>query len=485
MGRALIWQGESSDQDMKQYDLIVIGTGPAGHHGAVQAAKLGKSVAVVETRSIGGACIHTGTIPSKTIREAVLQLYRFKQWGFYGAGREGTGKFSIEHLVQRLGQVIRSETAVYDDQFRRNGVAILNGLASFVNPHVIRVANEEGQADFATQYVLIATGTRPAHNDSIPFDGAAIFDSDAVVNLPMLPEVLTIVGGGVVGAEYGCMAAAMGIEVTMIERESRMLDFVDDQIVEALGYHMGSHGVTFRHGEEALEVIKTSEGKVCVKLKSNKEVWSDALLYAVGRQGNTESLNLAAAGVKADERGRLSVNEAFQTAVPHIYAAGDVIGFPSLASVSMEQGRLAACHAFRQPTSCTPHLFPYGIYSIPEISFVGKTERQLTEEGVPYEVGLANYREIARGQIIGDTSGLLKLLFHRKTRRLLGVHIIGEGATELIHIGQTALAFEGTVEFFVSTVFNYPTLAECYKVAALDAFNRLNYPGRDAKCALR
>jgi NAD(P) transhydrogenase len=273
------------------------------------------------------------------------------------------------------------------------------------------------------------------------------------------------------------MAAALGISVTLVERRPRILDFVDDQIVEALSYHMRSRGVTFRLGEEVAEVIKTPEGKVCAKLKSKKQIWSDSLLYAVGRQGNTDSLNLAAAGLEADARGRLPVKENFQTAVPHIYAAGDVIGFPSLASVSMEQGRLAACHAFHHPASAVPELFPYGIYSIPEISFVGATESRLTENDVPYEVGVANYREIARGQIIGDTHGMLKLLFHRETRKLLGVHIIGEGATELIHIGQAALSFGGTIDFFVNTVFNYPTLAECYKVAALAGLNRLNYSG--------
>ena len=463
---------------MKEYDLVVIGTGPAGHHGAIQAAKLSKRVAVAEMKSaLGGACINTGTIPSKTLREAVLHLSGFKQRGLYGMEYGTNARISSEDLSRRVEEVIRTEIGVFTNQFRRNGVDILTGRASFIEPHVIRVSSEDSEVTCRAENVLLATGTRPTHSDSIPLDGARIFDTDAMINLPVLPKLLTIVGGGVIGVEYACMAAALGISVTLVERRPRILDFVDGQIVEALSYHMRDHGVTFRLGEEVAEVSKSPEGKVCARLNSKKQIWSDALLYAVGRQGNTEALNLAAAGLEADERGRLRVNEQYQTAVPHIYAAGDVIGFPSLASVSMEQGRLAACHAFQHPASSAPDLFPYGIYSIPEISFVGKTEEQLTEADVPYEVGVAHYREIARGQIIGDTTGLLKLLFHRETRRLLGVHIIGEGATELIHIGQAVLAFEGAIDFFVNTVFNYPTLAECYKVAALAGLNRLNYSG--------
>ena len=464
---------------MKQYDLLVIGTGPAGHHGAIHAAKLGKKVAVAEMKScLGGACINTGTIPSKTLREAVLHLSGFQQRGLYGMGFESRHKISMDDLSQRVDQVIRTEIGVFNDQFRRNGVDILTGRASFVDPHVVSIDGADGERVLCrAEYVLIASGTRPAHSSSIPFDQERVFDTDAMLNLPALPKLLTIVGGGVIGIEYACMASTLGVQVTVVERRPRILDFVDDQIVEALSYHMRSQGVTFRLGEEVDEVKVSPEGKVCAKLKSKKQIWSDALLYAVGRQGNTDAINLAAAGLGADDRGRIQVNQTFQTAVPHIYAAGDVVGFPSLASVSMEQGRLAACHAFNNPASSAPELFPYGIYAIPEISFVGKTEAQLTEADVPYEIGVAHYREIARGQIIGDTTGLLKLLFHRETCRLLGVHIIGEGATELIHIGQAVLAFEGTVDFFVNTVFNYPTLAECYKVAALAGLNRLHYSG--------
>ena len=463
---------------MKQYDLVVIGSGPAGHHGAIQGAKLGKKVAVVEAKScLGGACINTGTIPSKTLREAVLHLSGFKQRGLYSLASESNYNLSMRDLSARVDDVIRTEIGVFNNQFRKNGIDILSGRASFVDPHTIRVDGLDGQVTCQTEFVLVATGTRPAHNAAIPLDGSQIFDTDALINLPALPKLLTIVGAGVIGVEYACMAAALGISVTLVERRPRILDFIDDQIVEALSYHMRRQEVTFRLGEEVESVVKTADGKVCAKLKSKKQIWSDSLLYAVGRQGNTEALNLAAAGLEADDRGRLEVNADFQTRTPHVYAAGDVVGFPSLASVSMEQGRLAVCHAFQHPASSVPELFPYGIYSIPEISFVGKTETQLTEGDVPYEASVASYQEIARGQIIGDTHGMLKLLFHRETRKLLGVHIIGEGATELIHIGQAVLAFDGTIDFFVNTVFNYPTLAECYKVAALSGLNKLNYSG--------
>lgn len=464
----------------RRYDLVVIGSGAAGHHGAIQAAKLGKKVAVVEQRpALGGASINTGTIPSKTLREAVVRLSRPGP----GVARDFDGypdpEIMHRYLADRIEHVASNEVSVFEDHFRRNGVETLIGAASFAGPNLIRVDNRESRLCYAER-VLIATGTRPAHHESVPVDGVSILDTDAIRNLPNHRRVLTIVGGGVIGMEYACMAAAVGISVTLVERHSQILEFVDRQIVEALSYHMRSLGVIFRLGEEVDRVAKSADGKVCATLKSGKEIWSDGLLYAVGRQGNTDTLNLSACGLEADARGRIKVNEYFQTAQPHIYAAGDVIGFPSLASVSMEQGRVAACHAFGEPALSVPALFPYGIYTIPEISFVGKSEEQLTEQSVPYEIGVAQYREIARGQILNDTTGLLKILFHRETRTLLGVHIIGEGATELIHIGQTVMAFEGSIDFLVSNVFNYPTLAECYKAAALNGYNRLRYSGRPA-----
>jgi NAD(P) transhydrogenase len=480
----------NADTSIEQYDLIVIGSGAAGHHGAIQAAKLGKHVLVVEQRSaVGGACINTGTIPSKTLRQAVIRLSGLGSRAQNTVLSSAWQRTVSQDLARRIEQVAGNEVNVFENQFRRNGVDVLIGRASFIERDVIRVVSGPTEQLFRAARFLIATGTRPAHNDAIPVDGISIVDTDAIRNLPSQRRVLTIVGGGVIGIEYACIAAALGVSVTLIERRSQVLDFVDQQIVEALSYHMRSQGVTFRLGEEVDEVTKSSDGKVCAMLKSGKQIWSDALLYAVGRQGNTNSLNLPACGLEADSRGRIQVNKNFQTAQPHIYAAGDVVGFPSLASVSMEQGRVAVCHAFDQPAVSVPELFPYGIYSIPEISFVGKTEEQLTQQAVPYEIGIAIYREIARGQILEDTSGLLKILFHRETRKLLGVHIVGEGATELIHIGQAVLALEGSIDYLVSTVFNYPTLAECYKVAAFNGLNRLNYAGtfaaRTTKTPLR
>ena len=460
----------------EHYDLVVIGSGAAGHHGAIQAAKLGKTVLVVEqSAALGGACINTGTIPSKTLRQAVMRLSGLGSRIQDGSVTTAQQLVIAQELARRIEQVASNEVSVYEKQFRRNGVDVLTGKASFADRNVIRVDGGQTTQWFRAKRVLIATGTRPAHSENIPVDGLSIVDTDAIRNLPTRRKVLTIVGGGVIGIEYACIAAALGVSVTLVERRSRVLDFVDQQIVEALSYHMRSQGVTFRLGEEVDRVTKSSDGKVCAVLQSGKQIWSDALLYAVGRQGNTDSLNLGACGLEADARGRIAVNENFQTAQPHIYAAGDVVGFPSLASVSMEQGRVAVCHAFGEPAVSVPELFPYGIYSIPEISFVGKTEEQLTAQAIPYEIGIAHYREIARGQILDDTTGLLKILFHRETRQLLGVHIAGEGATELIHIGQAVLGLQGSIDYLISTVFNYPTLAECYKVAALNGLNRLNY----------
>jgi NAD(P) transhydrogenase len=464
----------------EHYDLVVIGSGAAGHHGAIQAAKLGKRVIVIEQSSfLGGACINTGTIPSKTLRQAVIRLSGFGTPAHDGPVTSAWQAAMAQELARRIEQIARDEVRVYENQFRRNGVDVLTGTASFADTSVIRVDRGQAAQFFRAERVLIATGTRPAHSEAIPVDGVSIVDTDAIRNLPTRRKVLTIVGGGVIGIEYACIAAALGVSVTLVERRSRILDFVDQQIVEALSYHMRSRGVTFRLGEEVEQEKKSADGKVCAVLKSGKQIWSDAVLYAVGRQGNTDSLNLSACGLEADARGRIQVNENFQTAQPHIYAAGDVVGFPSLASVSMEQGRVAVCHAFGKPAVSVPELFPYGIYSIPEISFVGQTEEQLTAKAVPYEIGIAHYREIARGQILDDTTGLLKILFHRETRQLLGVHIVGEGATELVHIGQAVLGLHGTIDYLVSTVFNYPTLAECYKVAALNGLNRLNYSGAD------
>jgi NAD(P) transhydrogenase len=457
-----------------RYDLVVIGSGPAGQRAAIQAAKSGSCVAIIEQREvIGGTCINTGTIPSKTMREAVLHLSGFQYQGIYGVNYRVKDTITIADLSFRVQQVIKNELDVTQAQLFRNGITILRGVASFVDPHTIRVEHPGGTHTCEAGAVVIATGTRPAVSPAVPVNGRTIVLSDQVLQLPELPKTLIVVGGGVIGVEYTCMFAALGVRVVLIERRPRLLEFADGEIVEALCYHLRDHRVTLRLNEQVESVEETAEGTVVATLASRKKIGGQALLYAVGRQGNVDTLNLAAAGVMADDRGRIPVDGEYRTSQPHVFAAGDVIGFPSLASVSMEQGRIAAGRAMGVDVHSNPQNYPYGIYTIPEISFIGRTEEQLTDEDVPYEVGLAYYREIARGQIRGDTTGRLKIIFHRDTKELLGVHIIGEGAAELIHIGQAVLALKGTVEYFVNTVFNYPTLAECYKAAAFNGLNKL------------
>jgi NAD(P) transhydrogenase len=459
---------------MSSYDMLVIGSGPAGQHAAIQAAKLGKRVAVVDRKhEVGGVCLNTGTIPSKTLREAVLYLTGIRQRSIYGLSYAVKRDITVEDLRLRTDFVMIKEREVILAQLERNHVDLLVGTATFVDPHGVRVDGPEGVNEYTADRFVIASGSRPAHAESIPLDGTTIVDSDMFLRIPAIPASLIVVGAGVIGVEYACMIAALGIPTTLIESRDEMLEFVDSEIVESLRFYMRELGVTFRFGEAVVGVRKLPDGQVVADLKSNKQVVAAALLYTVGRQGDTAELNLTAAGLTADARGRLAVDERYRTVVEHIYAVGDVIGFPALASTSMEQGRLAACHAFGSPATSLPHLFPYGIYTIPEISYVGQNENQLTAAGVPYEVGLARYREIARGNIIGDEHGMLKLLFHRETRALLGVHIIGEGATELIHIGQAVLSFGGEIDYFVHSVFNYPTLAECYRVAALTAAQKI------------
>ncbi len=461
------------------YDIIVIGSGPAGQRAAIQAAKLNRRVALVERKAVvGGVCINTGTIPSKTLREAVLHLSGYREHSFYGASYSVKQNITLQDLLFRTDQVIRHELDVTRHQLGRNRVEVLEASGAFVDPHTIRLMYLDGHGyrDVTTASVIIATGTRATQDPHIPFDGHRIFISDDILMLDKLPRTLTVVGAGVIGCEYASIFAALGVRVTLIDQRSRLLPFVDAEIIDALAYHMRQNRVTLRLGEtvSGMEPVTDEHGdRVRIHLASGKQIVTEKALHSIGRSGATDSLNLGAAGLTADGRGRLRVNDDYQTEVPHIYAAGDVIGFPSLASTSMEQGRLAACHALGVESNSVPGLFPYGIYTIPEISMVGRNEEELTELGVPYEVGKAHYREIARGQIIGDLSGLLKLIFHIESRALLGVHIIGEGASELVHIGQAVLAYGGRVDYFVQTVFNYPTLAECYKVAAFDGVNRL------------
>ena len=459
---------------MQTYDLIVIGSGPAGQRAAIQGAKSGKRVALIEKREvIGGACINTGTIPSKTMREAVLHLSGYNYQNVYGVNYRVKEKITMADLAFRVQHVIKTEIDVTQAQLARNGIEVITGVASFLDPHHIRVEGSRGNSDFEAGVIVIATGIKPATSPKVPFNNRTIINSDQILQMPDVPKTMIVVGGGVIGVEYTCMFATLGVRVILIEKRPRLLEFADAEMVEALSYRLRDSRVTLRLNEEVESVDAAPDRGAVANLQSKKKISGDALLYAVGRQGNVDELNLSAACIEADARGRIPVDADYRTKQLQVYAVGDVIGFPSLASVSMEQGRIAAAKAFGLPVHSNPATYPYGIYTIPEISFIGKTEEQLTEEDVPYEVGIGYYREIARGQIMGDTTGRLKLIFHRETKELLGVHIIGDGAAELLHIGQAVFILKGTVEYFVDTVFNYPTLAECYKAAAFNGLNKL------------
>lgn len=463
-----------------KYDLIVIGSGPAGQKGAIAAAKLGKRVAIIERKGRGGGvCVHTGTIPSKTMREAILHLSGYRQRNVYGERYRDKRRITMQDLKRQVMQVVEHEMEVVQDQLDRNGVDVYAGDARFVSPHHIVLENADGMVKLEGDKILIACGTKPARPANIPFDGERVFDSDELLNLQHIPRSLVVVGGGVIGLEYAIMFATLGTRVTLVDGRQRLLDFCDREIIDSLLFHCRSLGMTFRLGEDVIAIDTVREGRVALQLESGKRLIGECVLYAIGRVGDTESLNLEAAGLKTDERGRLWCDQNHRTWVEHIYGVGDIVGFPALASVSMEQGRRAVCAAFDQKFTGCEHM-PYGLYTIPEISMVGKSEEQLTKDRVPYEVGIARFREIARGQILGDQTGMLKLLFHRTTRKLLGVHCIGETATEIIHIGQTVMAFDGTIDYFRDTVFNYPTMAECYKVAAFDGLNKLAYESETA-----
>jgi NAD(P) transhydrogenase len=478
---------------MRSFDCCVIGTGPAGQKAAIQAAKLGKRVCIIEKNpTLGGATVNTGTIPSKALREAILHLTGTARRGLFGENSRVKKAITIDDLIYVSQQVIHQELALVREHFDSNGIELIMGEAKFETPNMLTVhRTEEDNERIVADKIIIATGTRPATPSSVPFNNRTVFTSDGLLRIGSLPKSMIVVGGGVIGTEYACMMAALGVKVTLVEGRNEVLGFLDREISEAFMYHMRRAGITLRLGEKVakIEEIKPEQPdtagapangnhnapQVTAVLESGKVLKASTLLYAVGRQGTTVALQLDRAGLDADDRQRLHVDESFRTKQPHIFAVGDVIGFPALASTAMEQGRLAACHAYGVPVVSTPGLFPFGVYAIPEISMVGKTELQLTEAGVPYEAGIAQYRELARGQLLGDDDGMLKLLIHQQTREILGVHAIGTGATELIHIGQAVMALHGTVEFFVNNVFNYPTLAEAYKVAALNGVNKLRH----------
>jgi NAD(P) transhydrogenase len=460
---------------MNHYDMLVIGSGPSGRRAAVQSAKLGKSVLVVDKgRRLGGVSVHTGTIPSKTLRETVLNLSGWRERGFYGRGYRVKQDIAASDLISRLHKTLDHEVEVLQHQFMRNAVKYLHAAAKFTGPYKVMLTTEaEDISEVSFSHAMISVGTKPHRPENIPFDHENVFDSDEILDIKALPRTLTVMGGGVIGVEYATIFSALDVPVTLIEKRENILEFVDRELVDDFIHQMRDRGMTVRLGCDFKDVVVKPTG-VEVNLTDGRMVRTEMLLFAAGRSGNTVSLGLDAVGIDIDERGRIKVNPAtFQTNVPHIYACGDVIGFPSLASTSLEQGRAAACHAFGIALPPPPDAFPYGIYSVPEISTVGRSEEEVKQSGVAYECGIARFRETSRGHIMGVNSGFLKLIFSLENRRLLGAHIVGEGATELIHIGQAVINLGGTVDFFVNNTFNYPTLAEAYKIAGLDAWNRM------------
>lgn len=460
---------------MREYDLVVIGSGPGGQKAAIAAAKLGKSVAIVERgRMVGGVCVNTGTIPSKTLREAVVYLTGMSQRELYGASYRVKDKITPADLLARTQHVIGKQVDVVRSQLMRNRIDLVLGHGRFTDPHTVLV-EEDAMGERVTlsgDYIVIATGTKPVRPSGVEFDEKRVLDSDGILDLRSLPASMVVVGAGVIGIEYASMFAALGTKVTVVEKRDNMLEFCDPEIIEALKFHLRDLAVTFRFGEEVTAVDVGSAGTVTT-LASGKQIPAETVMYSAGREGQTEHLGLDNAGLETDSRGRIFVDDQFQTKVEHIYAVGDVIGFPALAATSMDQGRLAAYHAFGEPTDGITAMQPIGIYSIPEVSYVGATEVELTKDSIPYEVGVARYRELARGQIAGDSYGMLKLLVSTRDRTLLGVHIFGTSATEMVHIGQAVMGCGGTVDYLVDAVFNYPTFSEAYKVAALDVTNKM------------
>lgn len=458
----------------ESYDLIVIGGGPAGQKAAIQGAKLKKRVCLIDNQeTVGGACVHHGTIPSKSFREAVIYLSGYRQRTLYGSAYRVKSDISIEDLIFRATYVRDNEVNTIEDSLHRNRVELLRGHAKFIDAHTLEIDCAGEKLVRKGKFILIATGAKPFRSAEIQFNGKSIFDSDDLLTIKEIPRSMTVIGGGVIGVEYASMFAAMGVAVTVIDGRDKLLEFIDREIVDCLLYWLRSMGIAFKLGEQVVSCRTRNDGQVTTTLQSGKVIVSESVLFSAGRVSNTDNLGLEKLGIKVGARGKLIVNEYFQTTQPHIYAAGDVIGFPALASTSAEQGRLSICHAFKIETEKIDRLLPYGIYSIPEIAIIGQHEQELTEAKIPYEVGIASYKEVTKGYLVGDQNGMLKILFHRQTLEILGVHIIGESASELIHIGQAVMTYGGTLKYFLKTVFNYPTLSTCYKVAALNGYNRI------------
>ena len=456
-------------------DLIVIGSGPAGEKAAIEASRMRKSTAIIERKSVqGGVCIHTGTIPSKTLRESAMYIAGLRQRTAYGLVGGLKADLSIKDLMHRKDQVVQQELDVIQQNMAQHRIQVIHGAGMITDPHTVVISDSSASARVLTaEVIVISTGTRSFHPPHVPFDNKFVYDAETIIDLDVLPRSLTIVGGGVIGCEYASIFTHLGVKVTIVDPRRKLLSFLDHEVADALSYLMRKYGITLILGD-AVEQIERDGHQTIAVTKTGRRIASDRLLYTAGRCGNTENLGLEAVGIEVDERGLIKVDEKYRTSVPNIYAVGDVIGFPSLASVSMDQGRLAAIHAFKKDNiSCLNNLLPFGIYTIPEVSLVGETEESLVAAGQAFERGVARYFELARGQIINDHDGMLKLLFDRDSKRILGVHIIGDRATELIHIGQAVMTHGGTLDYFVDTVFNYPTLSEAYKVAALDGFARL------------
>lgn len=460
---------------MQNYDLLVIGTGPAGEKAAAQAAYFGKRVAIVEASlDFGGACVNTGTIPSKILRESALYFSGIKQRGLYGVDYSLREGLTIEGFMHRKEILVAQERRKVRDNLAAHHVDVIHGVASFKDPHTLAVTTRHEEiVGLRADFILISTGSRPHRPPEIPFDDQVTFDSDSILKMGRIPASLAVIGGGVIGCEYASIFTALGVQVALVDGRDRVLPFLDAEISERLRERLSTLGVNFLLEERMAQIARTGQG-VHIRLQSGKTLDADAALFAAGRRGATDELHLENAGLSLNKRGYIEVNESYRTSVPSIYAAGDVIGFPALASTSMEQGRVAVCHAFGfQYKKRVASMLPMGVYTIPEISAVGESEESCKEKGIEYEVGRASYANNARGSIVGDSSGLLKLIFRRSNRQLLGVQIIGESATELIHLGMMVLETGGNLDMFIDFVFNFPTLSEMYKYAAYDGLGNL------------
>ncbi len=465
-----------------KFDLIVIGTGPAGNWAAIQACKLGKRTAIVERNAqVGGVCVHTGTLPSKTLRETSLYFDGLKKRSFYGFDIAFKKDVTVQELMHRKNIVVENEMMVIIDQLHRNGIELFAGFGEFLDAHTVAVrAGERMIAALEADFIIVATGTRPLRLPGLSYDDQRVFDGESIIELKEIPRRMSILGGGVIGCEWASIFSRLGIDVTLIDKRTRLLSFLDSKFADVLFELMHDGGIILELGS-AMQEIELRDRSVALELENGRVIESEVLLVTAGRLGNVDGMNLDNIGVKYDSYQNITVDDSFRTSVAHIFAVGDVIGFPSLAATSMDQGRRATLAAFgATPRTRTKSYLPFGIYTIPEISYIGETEEALQERGIAYETGIARFFELPRGQINNDHDGILKLLFNRSDRKLLGVHIIGERATEIIHIGQAVMAFGGTIDYFVDNVFNYPTIAEAYKTAALNGLNKIGALGAAA-----